>query len=137
PGLWTLGARDTGLADGIYHYWYRVDNTHPGRPTGNTVLVTDPFATTVDWRVLSEIPAGFNTFDDPQPASVIRLVKGNLSTVEPGGETGTFSNDPAPDTLTANNRMVIYELPTAWTRVGDTGGGGRARGPVEGVVGLG
>ena len=57
PGLWTLSARDTGLADGIYHYWYRVDNTHPGRPAGSTVLVTDPFASTVDWRVLSEIPA--------------------------------------------------------------------------------
>src|SRR5207244_5888387 len=65
PGLWSLAARDTGLADGVYHYWYRVDNTHPSRPAGTTVLVTDPFATTVDWRVLSEIPAGFNAFDDP------------------------------------------------------------------------
>ena len=97
-GLWTLGAQDTGLADGIYHYWYRVDNTHPGRPAGSTVLVTDPFAATVDWRVLSEIPAGFNAFDDPQPASVIRLANGTLSAVDPAGEVGTFSNDPAPDT---------------------------------------
>jgi pullulanase len=136
PGLWTLDARDTGLADGIYHYWYRVDNTRPGRPTGSAVLVTDPFATTVDWRVLSETPSGFNAFDDPQPASVIRLVNGTLSAVDPGGETSTFSNDPAPDTLPANNRLVIYELPTAWTRVGDTGGRERAVGTFKDVLGL-
>lgn len=135
-GLWILDARDTGLADGIYHYWYRVENTHPGRPTGSTVLVTDPFATTVDWQVLSEIPAGFNAFDDPQPASVIRLLNGTLSAVDPGGETSTFSNDPAPDTLPANNRLVIYELPTAWTRVGDTGGRERAVGTFKDVLGL-
>src|SRR4051812_42152484 len=66
-GLWSLGALETGLADGIYHYWYRVENTHPKRPPGSGVLVTDPFATTVDWRVLSDIPAGFDAFNDPQP----------------------------------------------------------------------
>src|SRR5215469_13726554 len=117
PGLWTLAVQDTRLVEGIYHYWFRVDNTHPSRPLGSTVLVSDPFATTVDWRVLSEIPAGFNAFDDPQPASVIRLANGILSAVDPAGEVGTFPNDPSPDTLPANNRMVIYELPTTWTRV--------------------
>src|SRR5689334_7690535 len=44
PGLWTLAATGTSLADGIYHYWYRIENTHPERPPGKTVLVTDPFA---------------------------------------------------------------------------------------------
>ena len=136
PGLWTLGARDTGLPDGIYHYWYRVDNTHPDRPAGSAVLVTDPFATTVDWRVLSEIPVGFNAFDDPQPASVIRLANGVLSTVDPEGEVIAFRNDPAPDTLPANNRLVIYELPTAWTQVGETGGRERAVGTFKDVLGL-
>src|SRR5712691_9745354 len=47
PGLFTLATGDTGLRDGIYHYWFRVDNTHPDRPAGKTLLVTDPFATTV------------------------------------------------------------------------------------------
>lgn len=136
PGLWTLSARDTGLADGIYHYWYRVDNTHPGRPAGSTVLVTDPFASTVDWRVLSEIPAGFKAFDDPQPAAVIRLVDAVLSTADPGGEVGAFPNDPAPDKLPVNNRLVIYELPTAWTIVGETGGRERAVGTFKDVLGL-
>ena len=136
PGLWTLAVQDTRLVEGIYHYWFRVDNTHPSRPLGSTVLVSDPFATTVDWRVLSEIPAGFNAFDDPQPASVIRLANGILSAVDPAGEVGTFPNDPSPDTLPANNRMVIYELPTTWTRVGETGGRERAVGTFKDVLGL-
>src|SRR5437764_767647 len=76
PGLWSIGAKATGLPDGIYHYWFRVENTHPDRPANSEILVTDPFAATVDWRVVSEIPAGFNPFDDPQPASVIRLANG-------------------------------------------------------------
>jgi pullulanase len=136
PGLWSLAARDTGLADGVYHYWYRVDNTHPSRPAGTTVLVTDPFATTVDWRVLSEIPAGFNAFEDPQPASVIRLANGTLSAVDPAGEIAAFRNDPPPDSLPANNRMVIYELPAAWTRTGETGGRERALGTFKDVLAL-
>ena len=86
--------------------------------------------------MLSEIPAGFSTFDDPQPASVIRLANGTLSAVDPAGETGAFPNDPAPDTLLANNRMVIYELPTAWTRVAETGGRKRAVGTFKDVLGL-
>ena len=107
----------------------------PGVPREALVLVTDPFATTVDWRVLSEIPAGFNAFDDPQPASVIRLANGTLSAVDPAGEVGTFPNDTAPDTLPANNRTVIYELPTAWTSVGETGGRERAVGTFKDVLG--
>jgi 1,4-alpha-glucan branching enzyme len=136
PGLWTLAAKDAGLADGIYHYWFRVDNTHPARPAGNTVLVTDPFATTVDWRVVSEIPPGFNASDDPQPASVIRLMNGTLSAVDPEGETAAFPNDSSPGALPANNRLVIYELPTAWTAVGETGGRERAVGTFKDVLGL-
>ncbi len=136
PGLWTLAARSTGLADGIYHYWFRLDNTHPDRPAASTVLVTDPFATTVDWRVVSEIPTGFNAFDDPQPPAVIRLAHGTLSAVDPAGEVAAFPHDPSPDTLPVNNRLVIYELPTAWTRVGETGGRERAVGTFKDVLGL-
>ncbi|HTQ54943.1 MAG TPA: hypothetical protein VMI94_10810 [Bryobacteraceae bacterium] len=136
PGLWALAARDTGLPDGIYHYWYRVDNTHPDRPAGSTVLVTDPLATTVDWRVLSEIPTGFDPSDDPQPAAVIRMANGALSAVDPAGEVAAFPHDPAPDTLPPNNRLVIYELPTAWTSVGETGGRERAVGTFKDVLGL-
>src|SRR6266567_1651033 len=49
PGLWTLSAAQSGLADGIYHYWFQVGNTNPGDPAAALILCTDPFATTVDW----------------------------------------------------------------------------------------
>jgi pullulanase len=136
PGLFTLAAAATGLADGVYHYWFRVDNSHPERPAGNTILVTDPFATTVDWRVLSSIPAGFDAFNDPQPPAVIRLTNGVLSAVDPGGETAAFHNDSSPATLPANNHLVIYELPTAWTRVDDSGSRERDVGTFKDVLGL-
>ena len=116
PGLWTLAAAVTGLPDGIYHYWFRVENTNPGLPAA-PILCTDPFATTVDWSLLSPpLPAGFDEDNDRQPASVIRLQQGQLSAVDPGGEFASFPDDPTPDTLPANHHLVIYELPTAWSR---------------------
>ena len=39
-----------------------------------------------------------------------------------GGETPSFLGEPMPDALPPNNRLVIYELPTAWARAGSTGG---------------
>ena len=61
PGLWTLPVADSGLSDGIYHYWFQIENTNPGDPAGVPILCTDPFATAVDWRLLSaDLPAGFN-----------------------------------------------------------------------------
>lgn len=116
PGLWAIAAADAGLTDGIYHYWYRVENTHPDRPTGQVILCTDPFATAVDWRLLSpDLPTGFDESTDRQPASVIRFRNGRLSPADALGETTSFTNDTEQDSLPANNHMVIYELPTAWT----------------------
>ena len=51
PGLWTIAAANCGLADGIYHYWFSVENTKPDLPA-QQILCTDPFSTTVDWRLL-------------------------------------------------------------------------------------
>jgi pullulanase len=137
PGLWAIAAADAGLADGIYHYWFQVENTNPGEPAGTAILCTDPFATTVDWRLLSPaLPAGFNDDTDRQPASVIRLRNGRLSAVDPGGESAAFENDPRPDTLPTNNHLVIYELPTAWTRVQGTGINERGVGTFQDVLAL-
>jgi 1,4-alpha-glucan branching enzyme len=136
PGLWMIAAGDTGLADGIYHYWFRVENTNPGRPA-ISILCTDPFATTVDWRLLSPpLPAGFPDDTDRQPASVIRLQNGELSTVDPGGESASFRDDPGPDTLPANNHLVIYELPTAWTRAQGSGASERGVGTFQDALAL-
>ena len=115
PGLWTIAASNCGLADGIYHYWFSVENTAPNLPA-QPLLCTDPFSTTVDWRLLpSNLPAGFDLENDLQPASVVRWQNGQLSAVDPLGETPSFSNDPTPDELPLNNQLVIYELPTAWS----------------------
>src|SRR6266496_2012468 len=100
PGLWVLPAVATGLADGIYHYWFQVENTNPDDPALAPILCTDPFATTVDWRLLSPVlPAGFNEDTDRQPAAVLGLRSGKLVPVDPGGEFADFPADPKPDTL--------------------------------------
>ena len=137
PGLWSLAVAQSGLADGIYHYWFELENTNPGEPAGAPILCTDPFATTVDWRLLSPpLPAGFNNDTDRQPASVIRLANGTLSAVDANGESASFENDPKPDALPANNHLVIYELPSAWTRSQGSGVSERAVGTFQDVLAL-
>lgn len=136
PGLWAISVAQTGLSDGIYHYWFQVENTNPSEPAV-PILCTDPFATTVDWRLLSPLlPAGFNNDTDRQPAAVICLQNGRLSAIDPGGETPSFPNDPNPDTLPANNHLVIYELPTAWTRIANTSINERGVGTFRDVLAL-
>jgi 1,4-alpha-glucan branching enzyme len=137
PGLWVVSAAKTELADGIYHYWFQVENTNPNDPAATSILCTDPFATTVDWRLLSpSLPAGFNNDTDRQPASVIRLQNGRLLAVDPGGESATFPDDPTPNTLPANNHLVIYELPSAWARGQGSGTNERAVGTFKDTLAL-
>ena len=137
PGLWAIAAAESGLADGIYHYWFQVENTNPVDPAAALILCTDPFATTVDWRLLSPpLPAGFNNDADRQPASVIRLQNGRLSAVDPGGESASFPGDPKPDALPKNNHLVIYELPSAWTRAQGSGMNERGVGTFKDVLAL-
>jgi 1,4-alpha-glucan branching enzyme len=54
--------------------------------------------------------------DDQQPASVVKFAGGLLVPSDPMGEEPDISSDPPPDRLPPNNKLVIYELPTAWTR---------------------
>jgi len=137
PGLWILSVAQSGLADGVYHYWFQIENTNPADPATAPILCTDPFATTVDWRLLSpSLPAGFNNETDRQPASVIRLLNGRLSAVDPDGGSAAFPADPAPDTLPANNHLVIYELPTAWTSAQGSGTNERGVGTFQDVRAL-
>ena len=107
-GLWELAANTLGLADGeTYHYWFEVDNTFPGS-TGR-IQVCDPLAFVVDYRLLA--PA--NPFLS-HPASVIGWSGGELVARDPNGEKAEPAVAPFPS-LPANNRVVLYELPTAWT----------------------
>jgi 1,4-alpha-glucan branching enzyme len=137
PDLWTIAAADCRLADGVYHYWFRVGNTAPGLPVGQLIECTDPLATTVDWRLLApDLPPGFDSANDRQPASVIRWQNGRLSAVDPLGEVPVFRQDPPPDTLPPNNQLVIYELPTAWSMAEGTGEKERAVGTFKDVLAL-
>lgn len=104
PGVSGLGQ----IADGdIIHYWFEVDDTQPHRVQSRTVRVTDPAAHTVDWHLTAD--------SGNQPAAVVQFARAKLNVCDPAGEKPDFSGDVPLDELPANNNLVIYELPTAWT----------------------
>jgi 1,4-alpha-glucan branching enzyme len=113
-GLWQLPAASCGFAEGdIVHYWFEVENTNPHRVHSRRSRCTDPFAHTVDWRLTAE--AG------TQPAAVVQFLSGRLVPCDPSGEKADFSSDVPLNLLPPNNGLVIYELPTAWTRTDGMG----------------
>jgi len=114
--LWGIRADQCGLADGeVYHYWFEVTDSSPFRD-GRRILCADPTALTVDWRLLSDhLPPPFNA-NDQAPASVVKFEGGRLVACDPGGETAVASHPIAFDNARPNHRMVIYELPTSWTK---------------------
>lgn len=121
--LWELPAIECGLAEGrVYHYWFEVSDTNPNRERGGSparILCTDPTAWTVDWRLRAPLPADHYSDDDRDPAAVVKYAGGRLIPCDPGGETADLGGDTDPATLPPNNRLVIYELPTTWTRLSD------------------
>jgi pullulanase len=121
PDLWTIAAADCQLVDDqIYHYWFEVTDTNATR-SGQRIRVTDPLAFMVDWRLRALQPPGPGyTGDDRYPASVVKYSQGELIPCDAGGETGELP-EPSPMDLPPNNRIVIYELPTAWVRIGSDG----------------
>ena len=110
-GLFEIAAAACRLDDGaVYHYWFEVDDSRSALRPPARVVVTDPFATCVDWRVF---PPGVG--ENKQPAAVVRyLGQGKLTDSDPGGEAAVFDAADAPDKLSPNTQLVIYELPTAW-----------------------
>jgi 1,4-alpha-glucan branching enzyme len=135
--LFVLDAAACNLADGqIYHYWFEVAETSPSRPRGTRVQVTDPFVSTVDWRLRSPLLAPPYTADDRQPAGVVQWRNGRLIACDPAGEVADFSSEPPPGDLPANNRIVIYELPTAWSRVATPSDAGIGVGTFRDVLAL-
>src|SRR5437868_3107213 len=128
-GLWQVAAKDCGFSEGdTIHYWFEAEDTFPHRTQSGTLRCTDPAAHTVDWRLTA---SGGN-----QPAGVVRFSKGNLTVCDPGGETPDFGGDVPLDRLPQNNQLVIYELPTAWTRAVDQGPRERADGTFRDVRAL-
>ena len=113
-GLWEVAAAACGFSEGdIVHYWFEVDDTHPHRDSSRRVRCTDPAAHTVDWRLTED--------SGRQPAAVVQFAGGQLIPCDPGGEKADFRSDVPLNRLPPNNVLVIYELPTAWTRTDGEG----------------
>jgi 1,4-alpha-glucan branching enzyme len=116
PDLWQCEASRCGLTDGsVYHYWFAVQDTNPDAEERRKILVTDPTACCVDWRLLAPVLPPYGE-DDRDPAAVIAYVDGELVVRDPGGESTGPQEEADSGDLAANNRLVIYELPTNWSR---------------------
>jgi pullulanase len=138
PDLYEVAAADCGLVEGtVYHYWFEVDDSDPTRNPPGRIRCTDPTATAVNWDLLApRLPSPPYSEDDRHAASVIKFVKGRLVACDVGGEVGRVPDDPSPSTLPTNNRLVIYEMPTTWTRSLDSGGVERGVGTFRDVLAL-
>jgi pullulanase len=131
--LWTVDLADTGLADGTYHYWFELDGTNPYTTEGR-VYVTDPCARAADWRLLA--PPDVSPPQASVPAAVVSVSGGALADCDPSGDVPRGAGAVDITTLAANNRTVIYELPTSWTRAADENGVQVADGTFADVLSL-
>ena len=117
PDVWTIAAADCGLIAGqVYHYWFEVTDVSPFR-NGQRIRCTDPLAHTVDWRLLARRLDSPYDADDQDPAAVIRFGNGLLEACDPDGQTFAPVQPLSAANSVPNNHLVIYELPTAWTRI--------------------
>ena len=118
--LWAVDAIRCGLVDGqTYHYWFEVTDSSPFGD-GRRILCTDPTAFTVDWRLVADPMTPPYGADDEDPAAVIKFDAGLLVACDPDGRTAEPAPPISADSAPANNRLVIYELPTSWTRLDAT-----------------
>jgi pullulanase len=119
--VWELPAASLGLREGqVYHYWFEVADTAPFRSSATPLWCTDPAAHAVDWRLRA------NGGDNDAAAAIVRWRNGKLVPTDAESAPSLFDVAPGADgrdvpmaSLPANNRLVIYELPTAWTKIGD------------------
>lgn len=124
PDLWEVAAASCELLAGrVYFYWFKIRNTEP-YDLGNAKQVlycTDPMAYTIDRRtpapIPQQVPVGMTGVSSSDPASVILFQGGKLVPCDVDGSTVDLSGDRSPAELPANNNLVIYELPTRWTRI--------------------
>jgi 1,4-alpha-glucan branching enzyme len=117
--LWGINASACGLIEGkVYHYWFEVTDSNPSR-NGSRILCTDPMAFTVDWRLqAAELAAPYKA-EDQDPAAVVKFQGGKLVACDPSGETFATANPLTAGN--ANNQIVIYELPTSWSKINVSG----------------
>lgn len=122
PELWQIAAQDCGLISGqVYFYWFKIRQSNPYNSGNRLMYCTDPTAYTIDWRFLAPAPPAPDSDRSGDPAGVVLFQNGQLIPCDPAGQTVTWEGDAALDRLSANNRLVIYELPTRWTKAGQVG----------------
>ncbi|AFZ38287.1 alpha amylase catalytic region (plasmid) [Stanieria cyanosphaera PCC 7437] len=122
--MWEVEATKCQLEEGrVYYYWFKVRNTEP-YDSGNVnqiLYCTDPIAFTIDRRVRAPKPEnvliGKTGISSSAPASVILYQNRKLIPCDPDGRIIDWNNDTSPRELPPNNKLVIYELPTRWTRL--------------------
>ncbi|MDF5725112.1 MAG: alpha-amylase family glycosyl hydrolase [Rhizonema sp. PD37] len=138
PDLWEIPAAKCNLSDGeVYHYWFEVTVSHPDpKRAGERLRITDPTAYTVDWRLRPDVKSPFGN-DDRYPPAVIKYSANKLVPADIGGEDiSSFGSTTKLDTLPMNNQLVIYELPTTWSRSAEVGGGNMGVGTFLDVTAL-
>lgn len=139
PELWEISAQECELVEGqVYYYWFKVRNTEPYDPANASEILycTDPTATTVDRRMSAPTPSQPGGTTSADPASVVLYENGTLIPCDPEGQTVNWEGDASLEALPANNRLVIYELPTRWTRINSTGAIEEGNGTFRDVLSL-
>lgn len=109
--LWVIPSKK--LADNVYYYWFKVQD---GRPNASKkyIYVTDPFAKGIERKVeISNLKKDINQ-DFYAYASVILCEKGKLIFCNENGEKIKIK---VADNLPTNDNLVLYELPTRWTKI--------------------
>ena len=124
PGRWEIAASACDLTDGqVYHYWFEVNDSSPGRDARQPHPLHRPDR--LDRRLApARAPAARPvrpTTTRTRPASSCSGMASS-SPATPAARSRTGPATPPSDTRPTNNRLVIYELPTAWSLRGETGG---------------
>ena len=143
PDLWQIPSSQCNLVDGqVYCYWFKVRNTEPyDAGNKNEVLYcTDPMCFTVDRRQCAGLPQtvgpNLTAVSSKAPASVIYHENGELIPCDPAGDRADWSDLSNAPARSANNRMVIYEIPTRWTRITSRNGIDIGNGTFQDVMAL-
>lgn len=109
--LWVIPSKK--LADNVYYYWFKVQDGRPNT-TNKYIYVTDPFAKAIERKIeisqlKKEVIQDFYAY-----ASVILCKKGKLLFCNENGEKIQIKKT---DNLPTNESLVLYELPTRWTKI--------------------
>jgi 1,4-alpha-glucan branching enzyme len=102
----------------VYYYWFEVTDSSPFHNPSQPILCTDPTAFTVDWRLVAPlISKPSYSADDRHPAAIVKFSGGRLIPCDAAGEQLSSAPPIPPGKGSPNNQIVIYELPTSWSRI--------------------